>query len=62
MNDENIFIKSAAYVANEVEQQENVVAKPHIVAAIMKDNMGMRYRRIKQISMKQNSDKNLLLR
>ena len=38
------------------------MAKPHIVAAVMKENMGMRYRRIKQISMKQNSEQNLLLR
>ncbi len=62
MNDKSVFIKSAAHVAKEVEQQENILAKPHVVAAVMRENMGMRYRRIKQISMKQNSDRNILLR
>ena len=62
MNDKEVFIMSAAYVAKEVERQENVEVKSHIVATVMKEDMGMRYRRIKQITMKQNSDRNILLR
>jgi len=45
-----------------VKNSKDLIVKPQQVSHTMKVDMGMWYRRIKQISMKQNSERNLLLR
>ena len=45
-----------------LRENVNIIAKPHEVRKIMKDTLGMSYRKIKFMSIHTNSEKNLVLR
>ena len=62
MNEANTFIDSTASVANHLLEEHNIKAKPREVRVIMRDELGMRYRKIKEVSPNANSEKNLVLR
>ena len=62
MNDRETFIDSSASVAKILKEEHHIEAKPQEVMKIMRGELDMRYRRVKEMSWHSNSEKNLVLR
>ena len=61
-NDFGCIIDSAKAVANELSANRAEQIKESEVRSVMKEDLGMRYRKIKTVSLHSNSEKNLVLR
>ena len=61
-NDFNIVIDSAQAIANEMNATNAEQVTENTVRSVMKDELDMRYRKIKTVSLHSNSEKNLVLR
>ena len=56
------MISSVAEVQVYLKDEHNIDKKPWYIAKIMREQLGMRYRKIVPVSMKTNSERNLVLR
>ena len=61
-NDFNIIIDSAKAIANEMNATNAEQVTENTVRSVMRDELDMRYRKIKTVSLHSNSEKNLVLR
>ena len=57
-----MVIDSAAHVLKTVMSQHQIKTTEAEVASVMKQELGMRYRKIKTVSLHSNSERNLVLR
>ena len=62
MNDADVFIKSADLVKEELDGLLEKPPKTKEIHNVMKEDLGMRYRKVVGISVHANSEKNLVLR
>jgi hypothetical protein len=62
MNDEDAFIDSAKSVKKKIFEEEGIVTKENVIRSILKNDLGMRFRKLKHIKPTANSIKNLVLR
>ena len=62
MNVEDTFIDSAESVKKRVKIEKGITTKEKEVRDIMKNQLGMRFRKLKLITNKTNSINNLVLR
>ena len=62
MNQYNVVIDSAASVRKSLKESIEIDAKEQLVRKIMRDKLGMRYKKIQTVSFKGNTPKNLVLR
>ena len=51
MNENKIFIRSSSYVANAIRHWHDIIVKPNLITNTMKANMGMKYKKVKNISL-----------
>ena len=58
----NVTIESTEAVIKILKDNVNITAKPYEVRKIMRETLGMSYRKIKPMSIHTNSEKNLVLR
>ena len=61
-NDFNIIIDSAKAIANEMNATNAEQVTENTVRSVMRDELDMRYHKIKTVSLHSNSEKNLVLR
>ena len=61
-NDFGCIIDSAKAVANDINVQDNMAVTERDVRSVMREELGMRFRKIKTVSLHSNSEKNLVLR
>ena len=61
-NDFGSIIDSAKAVANDINTQDNMAVTERDVRSVMQEELDMRFRRIKTVSLHSNSEKNLVLR
>ena len=62
LNNESVVISSIPCLIKELKERYNIEKKPWELSAILKEDLGMRYRRIKGVTMNTNCEKNLVLR
>ena len=62
MNKRDVFIDSVAQVSKELEGEKCPAVKGHVIRSIMRQDLGMRYKKIAAISWTANSHRNLILR
>ena len=62
MNERDAFIDSADTVKQAVELEKGIDVKVNEVRKVMVEDLGMSYRKIKQISVNENKDRNIILR
>ena len=62
MNEEDSFIDSAESVKKRLYTDENIVTKEREVRSVLKNDVGMKYRKLKYTTFQSNSIKNLVLR
>jgi hypothetical protein len=62
MIDSGEIIDSVASVSKRVIDQDNDDTKPYLIARIMREDLGLRWRKVKDVSLNENSVKNLVLR
>ena len=62
INAKSELIRSIPSLAKHLKEKHNIEKKPWELASILKDDLGMRYRKIKPLSMNTNSERNLVLR
>ena len=62
LNSRYTFIDSAASVVKHLKDENNMESKPREVRKVMRDELGMRYRKVKAVLLHSNSEKNLILR
>ncbi len=60
--DKNAFIESREQMQQELEKTLGVKVEIWKLGQIMREDLGLRYKKIKQISLHDNSVKNLVLR
>ena len=58
----NVIIDSVKQVTTELKRRSSQEFKQHQVSKIMKEDMGLLYRRIQTVALHTNSDKNRILR
>jgi len=56
------MISSIQSLAKELKERFDIDKKPWELSEILKEDLGMRYRRIKAVTTNTNSEKNLVLR
>ena len=61
-NDFGCIIDSAKAVANDINVHDNMAVRERDVRSVMREELGMRFRKIKTVSLHSNSEKNLVLR
>ena len=61
-NDFRSIIDSAKAVATDINAQDNMAVTESNVRSVMKEELGMRFMKIKTVSLHSNSEKNLVLR
>ena len=61
-NDFGSIIDSAKAVANDINAQDNMAVTERYVRSVMREELDMRFRKIKTVSLHSNSEKNLVLR
>ena len=59
---DNEPIMNRQMIITQVDEQENIQLKPWEVSQMMRNDMNMRFKKIKDISWQQNSDQNMLCR
>ena len=62
MNQYNVVIESVASVKQALSYGMDIKAKLSLIRSVMKNDLGMKYRKIKSISNQGNSPRNLVLR
>ena len=62
LNTSRTVIDSVEQVLKSISQQHILDAKDTEVRAVMRDELGMRFRKIKIVSLHSNSEKNIVLR
>ena len=62
LNGKREFIDSAAHVIKSVSKEHQIKTSEQEVRDVMKQELGMRYRKIKLVSLHSNLEKNLVLR
>lgn len=62
MDQYNVFIDSSKAVRYALNESTGIDAKEHEIKMVMREDLGMRYRKIVPISVHGNSEKNLVLR
>ena len=62
MNQENNFIDNVEFVLKEIKEKLLIEVKAPGVRMIMKEDLGMSYRKIHPVPWHANSEKNLILR
>ena len=62
MNKYNVVIDSVASIKKALSYGMNIEAKLSLIRSVMKEDLGMKYKRIKSISNQGNSPRNLVLR
>lgn len=60
--DRHEIIDSAASVAARLKEQDQIVARPELVRRVMHEDLGLRWRKVKEVSLHENSARNLVLR
>lgn len=60
--EEKQVISSVNSVAKHLKKHHEIDKKPWVLAQIMKEELGMRYRKIKMVTVNTNSERNLVLR
>ena len=61
-NDFKSIIDSAKAVANDINAQDNMAVTERDVRSVMREELDMRFTKIKTVSLHSNSEKNLVLR
>ena len=61
-NDFRSIIDSAKAVATDINAQDNMAVTERHVRSVMTEELGMRFMKIKTVSLHSNSEKNLVLR
>ena len=61
-NDFGCIIDSAKAVAEDINTQSSLAVTERDVRSVMREELGMRFRKIKTVSLHSNSEKNLVLR
>ena len=62
MNQYNVFIDSSKSVRAALKENTGIESKESEIREIMREDLGMRYLKVKPVSIHGNSDKNLILR
>ena len=62
LNEQNQVIDSVEALQKIMRKEKNVKVKQKELSSIMKNQLGMSYRKIKMITLKTNSERNLVLR
>ena len=62
LNDQDKIIDSVEYVCGKIAQKHNITPKSWVVKRVMKQELGMSYKKIASIAWKANSERNLILR
>jgi hypothetical protein len=62
MNNQGKILDSVSYVTERINQQAGASIPQHLVRDVMKKEVGARFKKVKQISLHENSIKNLILR
>ena len=62
MNDDNKIIDSVAMLREVLKDEHQIVSKDREVRSVLRDILEMRYKKIKEVSIYSNSNKNLVLR
>ena len=62
LNARYAFIDSTASVVKHLKEEQEIIAKPKEVRTVMRQELDMRYRKVKDVSLHANSQKNLVLR
>jgi hypothetical protein len=62
MNQLNVFVDSAAFVQKELLKDKELLATEQEITKVMREDLGMRYKKLVPISIHGNSAKNLVLR
>ena len=62
LNEENHFIDSVEAVQRKLKSERNISVKQKKIANIMKRDLNMSYRKIQTVTVRTNSEKNLVIR
>ena len=62
LNEINHFIDSAEAIQRKLKADKNMEVKQRYIAKIMKQDLHMSYRKIQTVTVRTNSEKNLVLR
>ena len=62
MNESKTYIDSVEQVQKVLTKEHKVQAKKQLVGKIMREDLGMRYKKVKSVSIHANSPKNMVLR
>ena len=62
LNNKGSVISSTRSLQNKLKEEKDMELKRNYLAQILKENVGMRYKKIKPITVNTNSEKNLVLR
>ena len=62
LNNKGSVISSTRSLQSKLKEEKDMELKRNYLAQILKDNVGMRYKKIKPITVNTNSEKNLVLR
>ena len=62
LNESKTIIDSAKSIVDKLDGLAEAPVTEKLVRSVMKEELGMRYRRIKTVSLHSNSEKNLVLR
>ena len=62
LNESRTIIESAKSIVDQLDELAEAPVTEKLVRSVMKEEIGMRYQRIKTVSLHSNSEKNLVLR
>ena len=62
MNDDNKIIDSVAMLSKTLQEEYGIEAKEKEIKSVLRDDLNMRYKKIREVSIYSNSNRNLVLR
>ena len=62
MNDDNKIIDSVAMLSKTLQEEYGIEAKDKEIKSVLRDDLNIRYKKIREVSIYSNSDRNLVLR
>ena len=62
MNDDNKIIDSVAMLSKTLQEEYGIEAKEKEIKSVLRDDLNMRYKKIREVSIYSNSERNLVLR
>ena len=62
MNDDNKIIDSVAMLSKTLQEKYGIEAKEKEIKSVLRDDLNMRYKKIREVSIYSNSERNLVLR